>query len=219
MPPKLHTIIGIDPGTVVTGYAVIVKDKRKPLQARVEELGTFRKRGKLTSLQRIVEINRLVTELVHRYQPRVTVVEKAFFGINAASALKLGEARGAILCACGSMSPACKVVEVAPTQLKQHITGSGNSSKQQVASALAKMLRFNLDRVPHDATDALALAFCHHLTSLPLRPVHSSISVPATPGSVPLSSVDRPKKGRAQLSCVPATGLATPPQSDPNNVH
>ncbi len=215
--PKLHTIIGIDPGTIVTGYAVIVKDKQKPLQASVEELGTFRKRGKLDSLQRIVEMHRMVAELVHRYQPRVAVIEKAFFGINAASALKLGEARGAILCACRNMSPDIKLVEVAPTQVKQYVTGSGHASKQQVATALTKMLRFNLDRIPNDATDALALAFCHHLTSLPLRPVHNSLSVLAKRGSALLSSAGRPKKGRAQLSCVPATGLAMPPQSDPNS--
>ena len=217
MCPQLQTIIGIDPGTIVTGYAVIVKDKRRPLQASVEELGTFRKRGKLDQPRRIVEMHRMVAELVHRYQPRAAVIEKAFFGINAASALKLGEARGAILCACRNMSPDIKLVEVTPTQVKQYITGSGHASKQQVATALAKMLRLNLDRVPHDVTDALALAFCHHLTSLPLRPVHDSFSVPAKHGAVPLSSAGRPKTGRAQLSCVPAAGLAMPPQSDPNS--
>jgi len=217
MHTKLHTIIGIDPGTVVTGYAVIVKDKRRPLQASVEELGTFRKRGRLDTRQRIVEIYRRVAELMHRYQPRTAVIEKAFFGINAASALKLGEARGAIFCACRNMSPGIKLVEVAPTQVKQHIAGSGNASKQQVAGALAKMLKLNLDRVPHDVTDALALAFCHHLTSLPLRPVHNDLSVPAKHGAVPLPNAGRRKKGRVQLSCVPATELAKPPQSDPNS--
>ncbi len=216
MHTKLSTIIGIDPGTVVTGYAVIVQDKHKPLQASVEELGTFKKRGKLDAQQRIVEIHRLVAALMRRYQPRAAVIEKAFFGINAASALKLGEVRGAILCACGVTSPDIKLVEVTPTQVKQHITGSGSASKQQVATALAKMLRLNLDRVPHDATDALALACCYHLTSR--HPVRNSFSVPATRGSAPLSSAGRPKKGRAQPSCVPATGLATPPQSDPNSV-
>lgn len=218
MPPKLHTIIGIDPGTIVTGYAVVVKDKRRPLQASVEELGTFSIRGKLPSLQRIIEMHRMVAELVHRYQPHVLVIEKAFFGINAASALKLGEARGAVICACSNMHPAFKIVEVAPAQVKKHITGSGNASKRQVATALAKMLRRDFDRIPNDATDALALAFCYHLTSLPLRPIHSGINVSASRGSAPLSNVGRPKKGRAQLSCVPATGLARPPQSDPNNV-
>ena len=219
MPSKPRIIIGIDPGTIVTGYAVIVKDKRKPLQANIEELGILKRRGKLSSQHRIVEIHRMMAGLMQRFQPRAAVIEKAFFGINAASALKLGEARGAIICACGSMSPDTKVIEVAPAQVKKHITGSGNASKQQVATALAKMLRLNLDRIPNDATDALALAFCHHLTSLPLRPVHSSLNASATPVSAPLSSADRPKKGRAQLSCVPATGLATPPQSDPNNVN
>ena len=219
MQPKQNTIIGIDPGTAVTGYAVIKGNMRHPLQASVEEIGSFSIQGKASVPKRLVSMHRLVEKLAHRYQPQVLVIEKAFFGINAASALKLGEVRGAIICAFGRVSPDIKIVEVAPAQVKKHITGNGNSSKQQVATALAKMLKRNFDRLPRDATDALALAFCHHLTSLPLRPVYSNLSVPAPHGSTPLSNAGRPKKGRAQLSCVPPTRLVKPPQSDPNSRH
>ena len=216
MPSKPHTIIGIDPGTLVAGYAVIMKDKYRPLQAHIEELGSLTQSYRNTPTQRLVGLHQFTAELMHRYQPQVVVIEKAFFGINAASALKLGEARGAIICACGSILPDTKIVEIAPAQVKKHITGKGNASKQQVANALAKMLRHNFKSIPRDTTDALALAFCHHLTSLPLRPVPT---VPATHGSVPRSNAGRRKTSRAQLSCVPAMELAKPQQSDPNSKH
>ncbi len=217
MSPTAHTVIGIDPGTRSTGYAIVVKDNRRPLQARVEEIGVLRQLSNTSLPRRLARIASLVTELTHRHQPHAAAIEKAFFGINAASALKLGEARGAIITALSNILPEIKLIEVAPAQVKKLVAGNGNASKAQVATALSKMLRYNLDRVPDDASDALALAFCYHLTSLSPHPVHSASSAAAKHGSARLPSVGRPKRDRVPQSCVPVKGFAMLPRSDQSN--
>lgn len=211
-----HRIIGIDPGTRVTGFALIEATSTSRFRAGVRELGAIRLPRDLSWLERIVALCNTVGDIVERCQPHTVVIEKAFFGINAASALKLGEARGAILAELTSAAEIPKVVEVSPTQAKKLITGNGHASKQQLALALTNLLNIDLRKTRNDATDALALAFCYHLALQPLRPVHG-FNVRANRASAQLSSADRPKKGRAQLSCVPAVGRATPPQSDPNS--
>ena len=215
MRSKLQTIIGIDPGTLQTGFAVIVLDNRASrMRARVEEVGTLRLSNRHTITRRLGHLHGLVSGLAQRYQPHTAVIEKAFFGVNAASALRLGEARGAILTALTNVMPDIKLVEVAPAQVKKHITGSGHASKQQVAAALERMLKFNLRRVPSDASDALALAFCHHLTALPLRAVPGGLSAVSTPAPVSSS-----RTSRAPLSCVPAVRISKPQRLDPTRKH
>ena len=206
MRSKLRRIIGIDPGTLHTGFAVIVvnlKSSHIHMRARVEEIGSLHLSNRDAMTIRLGDLHGLIGGVVQRYQPHTAVIEKAFFGVNAASALKLGEARGAILTALTNVMPDIKLVEIAPAQVKKHITGNGQASKQQVAAALQRMLKFNMHGVPSDASDALALAFCHHLTTLPLRAVPGGLSTSAKPA--PLS-----KRGRASLTCVPTSRLQLP---------
>ena len=211
MRSKLQTIIGIDPGTLQTGFAVIVVNNRASrMQAQVEEIGTLSLSKRNAMTRRLGHLHALVAGLAQRYQPHTAVIEKAFFGVNAASALRLGEARGAILTALTNIMPEIKLVEIAPAQVKKHITGNGSASKQQVAAALERMLKFNLRRVPSDASDALALAFCHHLIALPLRALPGGLSTVNTP--VPAS-----RPSRASLSCVPASQLPRPQRIDPTH--
>jgi crossover junction endodeoxyribonuclease RuvC len=107
-----------------------------------------------------------VVQLIDELKPDICVLEKAFFGANAASALKLGEVRGALIAACGSRS--VTVVELAPTKVKKIVAGNGRATKEDVCRSLETLLEFNRGSMPLDATDALALAFATGL-ELPMR--------------------------------------------------
>lgn len=155
----MATILGIDPGTRITGFAVI--DNSTSHRQRVIDVGVIRFNRKLNYQQRIVSLYTTVQQLANDHRPDMAIIEKAFFGINASSALKLGEARGAIFVALSSCN--VPMFEVSPTQVKKFITGSGHASKQQLAIAIARLFQITMPKATADATDALAVAFCHHL--------------------------------------------------------
>lgn len=151
-------ILGIDPGTTVLGYSVIeLKDKNiQLLSLGVVQLNKCA--GHYNKLKRIFE---KTTFLLEHYLPDEVAVEAPFYGNNVQSMLKLGRAQGVVITA--AMLKNLPVTEYSPRKIKQSITGNGNSSKEQVSAMLQKML--HLDAVPRyfDATDALAVAFCHQL--------------------------------------------------------
>ena len=215
--PSEQAIIGIDPGTQAAGYAIITNDSSSQLRTKILDMGRIRLPRQLSPAVRLSRLHAATVELARQHQPQSAVIEKAFFGLNAVSALRLGEARGALITALTSVVPTIKVLEITPTQVKKHITSNGHATKQQVANALARLLQLNLDQAPSDATDALALACCHHLAATPRRAMPIALNARAKHESAPLSSVGRLKKGRAQLSYVPATLPAMPQQSGQNN--
>lgn len=151
-------IIGIDPGTTVLGYAVIELNGKiiQLLSLGVVQLNKCV--GQHNKLKRIFE---KTTFLLEHYQPDEMAVEAPFYGNNVQSMLKLGRAQGVVITA--AMLKDIPVTEYSPRKIKQSITGNGNSSKQQVSAMLQSML--HLDAVPRyfDATDALGVAFCHHM--------------------------------------------------------
>lgn len=148
-----NTIIGIDPGTLKTGYAVIAAKNNK---WGVRDLGVIRLRSTLPYEQRIVLLHNKVAEILAANQPQQAVLEKAFYGINAASTIKLGEVRGAMLVALSKAN--VQVRNITTAQAKQHITGNGRASKYLVAQAVGAFFNLRLTDAPDDATDALALA-------------------------------------------------------------
>jgi len=151
-------ILGIDPGTTVLGYSVIeIKGKNIQLLS----LGVVHLNkcvGHYNKLKRIFE---KITFIIETYLPNEVAVEAPFFGNNVQSMLKLGRAQGVVITA--SMLKDIPVTEYSPRKIKQAITGNGSSSKQQVSAMLQSILK--LETVPKyfDATDALGVAFCHHL--------------------------------------------------------
>lgn len=157
-------IIGIDPGTRATGFAVIETREQRGSTPLVLDMGVIRLHPSLVWQDRIVSLHDSIKKITSIHQPRLGVIEKAFFGINASSSLKLGEARGAILIALAAYG--VETIEVSPTQAKKFIAGAGHASKQQLATAVTNLFRIDLKDIAHDATDALALAFCHHLAGL-----------------------------------------------------
>ena len=150
-------ILGLDPGTNIMGYGLIVI--RKP---RVEllQFGVIHL-SKLDSHElRLKRIFERVLSLIDDYHPDEVALEAPFFGKNVQSMLKLGRAQGVAMSA--ALSREIPIIEYAPKKVKQSVTGNGNASKEQVAKML--MTLFNIRELPKllDATDALAVALCHH---------------------------------------------------------
>lgn len=159
-------ILGIDPGSAVTGYGAI---ERRGSALRHLGHGTLRPPRGETLAARLQRLHAGVREVVARHAPDVVCVEQVFVAASPRSALVLGQARGAVLAALGEAG--LTLVEFAPSRIKQAVTGSGRAAKSQVQYMVRRLLA--LERSPAaDAADALAAAICGaHLGPLePPRP-------------------------------------------------
>jgi crossover junction endodeoxyribonuclease RuvC len=119
-------------------------------------MGVLKADLSLSFHSRIGKLHLALCQLIETTKPTIGVIEKAFLGPNVQSALKLGEARGALVSALTRFE--LPIFEVAATQVKNHITGKGHASKAQVALALKALLGTDWGKIPYDATDALAIA-------------------------------------------------------------
>lgn len=154
-PPKI--ILGIDPGTLMMGYSIIEVYKGKMM---MQEMQTLRLSGKKDNHERLYLIHKKVSELIVEYKPHEFAIEAPFFGKNVQSMLKLGRAQGVAIAA--AMGASIPVTEYSPRKVKQSITGNGNADKEQVWKMLKEMLGLKEEPDYFDATDALAIAVCHH---------------------------------------------------------
>jgi crossover junction endodeoxyribonuclease RuvC len=151
-------ILGIDPGSRFTGYGIVEVHGRA---VRHVTSGVVRVADEAwpTRLQSIFHAVRAV---VDEYRPDTLAIERVFVHRNAESALKLGQARGAALCA--ALVPGVDVCEYSPNQIKQAIVGRGHAAKEQVQHMIRLLL--DLREMPAaDSADALAVALCHAHTS------------------------------------------------------
>ena len=153
-------ILGIDPGTQVFGWGVISVTKGK---ATYVAMGINSLRGEPDHFIRLGTIFMEVDILIKTYSPTELAIEAPFYGKNIQSMLKLGRAQGAAIAA--ALNSGMPVNEYAPRKIKQSITGNGAASKEQVASIISKILFINELPESYDATDGLAAALCHFLTS------------------------------------------------------
>lgn len=151
----LLRIIGIDPGSLRTGYGIIESDARGELQHVAH--GCLNVAGR-PFLERIGAIYRELSQVLAEYRPDTAAIEQVFMARNADSALKLGQARGAALVAL--LEAALPVEEYTALQIKKASVGAGHADKEQVQSMVRWLL--HLDKNPQaDAADALACAICH----------------------------------------------------------
>ncbi|MSP17718.1 MAG: crossover junction endodeoxyribonuclease RuvC [Myxococcales bacterium] len=152
-------ILGIDPGSRVTGYALIsCTGGRGAPTLRYVECGVLVTDAADPPERRLAEISRGVREVIEEFTPDVAAVEDIFYCKNVRSALVLAQARGAALVACGLAG--VPVHAYAPAQVKRAVTGNGRAGKPQVAQLVAVLL--GLRRMPRsDASDALAVAITH----------------------------------------------------------
>ncbi|KKL85418.1 hypothetical protein LCGC14_1954940 [marine sediment metagenome] len=149
-------ILGIDPGTIITGYGV-VEDNNGNLS--LIDYGTITSGRKDSFPDRLKRIYDGLNEVIKKHKPGHVAVEKVFYGKSVKAAIKIGEGRGiAILCAASAGIP---VFEYAPTVVKKAVVGSGSAQKVQVQEMVRVIL--NLPKCPEqfDASDALAIAICH----------------------------------------------------------
>ena len=147
----------MDPGTSVMGYGLIaVKGNTMTLmQYGVIQLSKYN--GHELKLKKIFE---RVISLIDEFHPDEVALEAPFYGKNIQSMLKFGRAQGVAMAA--ALSREIAITEYAPKKVKQAVTGKGNASKEQVASMLQTLLKFDNTSRFLDATDALAVAVCHH---------------------------------------------------------
>jgi crossover junction endodeoxyribonuclease RuvC len=155
-------ILGIDPGTIVMGYGILVIERNKPRLEAMGVLALNKFDDHYIRLRRIYE--RMIT-LIDEYHPDELAIEAPFFGKNVQSMLKLGRAQGAAITA--ALNRDLPIFEYAPLKIKMAITGNGQAAKEQVAGMLQHILHIpNENMLPQlDATDGLAAAYCHYLQS------------------------------------------------------
>ncbi len=155
-------ILGIDPGTLLMGYGII---EVKGPAITMKEMSVLKLSGKKDNYIRLQLIHKKVVELITKHKPNEFAIEAPFFGKNVQSMLKLGRAQGVAIAA--AISAGLPVTEYSPKKIKQSITGNGNADKEQVWKMLQRLL--SLKEIPqyYDATDALAVAVCHHFQDKP----------------------------------------------------
>lgn len=152
-----NIILGIDPGTVVMGIAVVKYENKQLYMLHMDTLKMHWEHDVFERLQRIYAT---IDQLITTYHPHHFAIEAPFFGKNVQSMLKLGRAQGvAIACA---MHHQLSVTEYSPKKVKQAITGNGNADKERVWAMLQHQLKLTEKPKGFDASDALAVAVCHH---------------------------------------------------------
>ncbi len=149
-------IIGIDPGTIVTGVGIIQYsgNSLKRLYSGVINLSSFKPIPK-----RLEIIYKELTTLIRKYKPDELAIETAFYGKNVQSAMKIGYARGVSILVgihCG-----LNISEYSPREVKKSVVGKGSASKQQVSYMINSLLSLKNEKLKADESDALAIAVCH----------------------------------------------------------
>jgi crossover junction endodeoxyribonuclease RuvC len=153
---KERIILGIDPGTTITGYGVISISGITPELLAIGAIDLTKFKDHYIKIKHIFDCT---TRIIDEYHPDELAIEAPFYGKNVQSMLKLGRAQGAAIAA--ALNRSLPVFEYAPRKIKMSITGRGSASKEQVASMLMHILRFSENKMKLDATDGLAAAVCH----------------------------------------------------------
>jgi crossover junction endodeoxyribonuclease RuvC len=150
-------VLGVDPGTQVTGYGVVGEGEGRELV--LIECGAIRPPARRPLAERLLEIYESVVAVIDRTRPDVLCVEGVFYARNARTTLVLGEARGAVLLAAARRG--VPVAEYPPAEVKNAVVGSGAAAKGQVSFMVQQHLSLEAPPTPADAADGIALALCH----------------------------------------------------------
>ena len=157
--PTERIILGIDPGTTVMGYGVLLEEGP---HVRLLDAGAIRFPAGDDHTLKLRDIFRETLAIIERHHADELAIEAQFFGKNVQSMLKLGRAQGVAIAA--ALQRGLAITEYAPKRVKQSITGNGNATKEQVAAMLLSILRVAELPASTDATDAVAVAVCHHFS-------------------------------------------------------
>ena len=146
-------VLGIDPGTAALGYGIV---ERTGSRLRMVDVGCLVTSPADTLPQRLLQIHRVVTDLIELHRPDLVAVERLFFSKNAQTAFAVGQARGVVLLA--GAAAGLPVREATPNEVKTAVTGYGAADKEQVGRMVATVLGLEAVPRPDDAADALAVA-------------------------------------------------------------
>jgi crossover junction endodeoxyribonuclease RuvC len=161
--PADTVILGVDPGTLTTGFGVIASTGSKTL---LLSCGTIKNRAADPMPQRLKRIYEGLCKVISTFQPDQFAIESAFYGKNAQSALKLGHARGVAILA--AVERGITTAEYSPREVKKAITGTGTATKEQVQFMVRSLVPTRGQTMVFDASDAIAIALCHlHRLSRP----------------------------------------------------
>lgn len=155
-------VLGIDPGTAVTGYGVVERAGAPGRVGRLVECGVIRTDSSQHLATRLAALYEGVQELIARHGPSAVAIETVFYGKNARSALTLGQARGVILLAAARAE--VEIAEFAPAAVKHCVVGAGGAVKAQVGYMVQQLLGLTRPPAPSDAADGVALALTYLLT-------------------------------------------------------
>jgi len=156
MSPTKRIIIGLDPGTVKTGFAIIHLEDD---QSQLQDMGVLEAPASHSLTQRICAIGENLKKLYQKYVPQETAIEQVFLGKNVDSAFKLGQIFG--VCVYHATYFDSQLSSYASRFVKKSVTGSGHASKQMVNSFVSNIFNLQDKNIKIDATDALAVALCH----------------------------------------------------------
>jgi len=154
--PSSYHVLGLDPGSRVMGYAILLCEGK---MMKVVDIGVLRLHETQSHPDRLERIFDLVTSLIAEFAPIAVAVETPVYGKDPLAMLKLGRAQAA--CILAAKLRLTDICEYYPKMVKKSVTGNGNASKAQVAYMLSKTVQLVDEKLPADATDALAVAWCH----------------------------------------------------------
>jgi len=150
-------VIGIDPGTALTGYGIVEELQNQSLQ--VVDFGVIRTDSTDKPEIRLRKIFSRLNEILSIYKPETGAVEKLFFQSNTRTAMSVGQARGVAILSLAEAG--LSICEYGPVEIKQAVVGYGRASKNQVQQMVKMLLNLKEIPKPDDAADALAVAICH----------------------------------------------------------
>lgn len=149
-------VLGIDPGTAITGWAVLEEKSGEMFPVAYGHISTSKTRS---TAQRLKEVAESIRKIIQEYNPQEAAVEEIFFFKNVKTAVKVSQSRGAILLTLEDSK--VRIFEYTPLQIKQAITGYGRAEKRQVQIMTKSVLKLDSLPEPDDTADALAIAMCH----------------------------------------------------------
>lgn len=152
-------IMGVDPSTSILGYSLI----RTGTKPRLIDMGVINMKQEEDHFNKLKHIYEGLQRLISLYDPQEMAIESPFYGKNIQVALKLGRAQGVAIAAAQVRN--IPVTEYSPRSIKKAVTGKGNASKEQVSAMLPHLIIGDIQTKYLDATDALAIALCHHFQS------------------------------------------------------
>lgn len=150
-------VIGLDPGTAITGYGIVRDDEEGALVA--VDFGVIKTPSRLPMPERLLKLHRELAKIIDLHRPENGAVEKLFFQKNVKTAISVGQARGVALLALAETR--IPISEYAPMEIKQAVAGYGGADKRQVQLMVKALLHLEELPRPDDAADALAVAICH----------------------------------------------------------